>query len=98
MIRLEVIRVRWTGPVDVLAAIREAVAGLGHRVELFCRMGLAADVSVHLRHDNPRGDPDLVELGAHLVAALSEVGLVEHSVWFEPGGYPGGGSVGSSAG
>jgi len=87
MRRLEIIHLRWTGPrpAVVLAAIRETVAGLGAagRIEVYRHAGVPTDVGIHLRHDGERIDPDLAVLGARLVSALREVGMVEHSIWLE---------------
>jgi hypothetical protein len=87
MRRLEIIHLRWTGPrpADLLAAIRETVAELGAegRVEVYRRLGVPTDVGIHLRHGDEPADPDLALLGTRLVAALREVGMVEHSIWIE---------------
>jgi len=83
--RLEIIHLRWTGPrsTDVLKAIRETLIGLGARgrVEVYRHEAVPTDVGIHLRHGGDQTDPDLAILGTRLVAALREVGMVEHSVW-----------------
>ncbi len=85
MRRLEIIPLRWAGPrpADLLAAIRETVAGLGAqgRVEVYRHVGVPTDVGIHLRHENGRDDPALATLGTRLAAALKEVGMVEHAIW-----------------
>ena len=87
MRRLEIVHVRWTGPRsgDVAAAVREAAADLNAsgRVEIYRREGVATDVSIHLRHGADPSNPELAILAARLVAALREVGMVDHSIWLE---------------
>ncbi len=87
MRRLEIIRLRLTGPrrTDTLAAIRESLAGLGARghVEVYRHAGIPTDIGIHLRHEGDRADPELTLLGARLADSLREMGMVEHAVWDE---------------
>ncbi|MBW2525681.1 MAG: hypothetical protein JRI23_15970 [Deltaproteobacteria bacterium] len=87
MRRLEIIRVRNSGTPrrQLMDEVRRSSAGLAHRVEvrLYRHAGLVTDLGVHLHLDAQATDPAVAELGARLAAALSEHGMVEHTVWLE---------------
>ena len=42
-----------------------------------------SDYSVHLVHDSKEPDNNGSQLGLHIVSALKEFGLVNHSIWIE---------------
>jgi len=44
---------------------------------------LETDLSVHLHWESDRPDQNGSLLGLHLVQALKEFGLIDHSVWIE---------------
>lgn len=47
--------------------------------QIYQNAAVKSDYSIHLTHDAPRPGAD--ESALHLVSALKEIGLVNHSVW-----------------
>lgn len=86
----EVIMVRSAGSrTEVLAAtlqdLRNEVAGkIGHEaIRVFHREKLDSDICIVLFHSGEKTQTGASPLGLHLVAALKEVGLVQHTIWRE---------------
>lgn len=52
-------------------------------IEVYNRLTVESDFSIHLFHDSEEADINGSQLGLRLVSALREFGLVNHSVWIE---------------
>ena len=57
--------------------IREGIAGLN----LYNYSGLDSDWRIEIQRDTRRRVPQKTDLGLHIAAAFSEIGLVHHEVW-----------------
>ena len=52
-------------------------------IKTYRHAALETDLSVHLHWESDRPDQNGSLLGLHLVQALKEFGLIDHSVWIE---------------
>jgi hypothetical protein len=52
-------------------------------VKVYIRVLLNTDFSIHIIHDSKKIETSGSPLGLHIVSALKEVGLVNHSIWIE---------------
>ena len=52
-------------------------------VQLYTRMMIDADFSIHLVHDSGKAKNRGSSLGIRLVSALNSYGLVNHTIWIE---------------
>ena len=62
---------------DVEMEAREQV------IKAYNRVMIDADFSIHLLHDSAKVENEGSPLGLHLVSALKEFGLINHTVWIE---------------
>ncbi len=86
----EVIMVRSAdGSAKILAAtlqnlMNDVVRNAGHEsVRVFHREKLDSDICIVLFHTGKKTKTGGSPLGLHIVAALNEVGLVNHTIWSE---------------
>ena len=54
-------------------------------IKAYNRVMIDADFSIHLLHDSANVENEGRSLGLHLVSALKEFGLINHTVWIEQG-------------
>ncbi len=91
---LEIIHLRLAGatPPGLVADIRQAigVGGTATQAHIYRHAKIAGDLSIHL-HLGPGEGSRLSALGTHLARALTEHGMVEHTVWLEEPEAPEGG-------
>jgi hypothetical protein len=85
---LEIIKLQSVGNrlglMDKLALIRDEVGRNGLvKFEFYRHTLLETDLSVHLQWDTEKAERQGSTLGLHLVQALEEYGLVDHSIWIE---------------
>ncbi len=52
-------------------------------IKTFSSAMINTDFSIHLFHDTKKVENNGSPLGLHLVSALKEFGLVNHSIWIE---------------
>ena len=52
-------------------------------IEVYSRVAVDSDFSIHLLHDSKEADINGSPLGLQLVSSLKEYGLINHSVWIE---------------
>lgn len=52
-------------------------------IKAYNRVMIDADFSIHLLHDSAKVENEGSPLGLHLVSALKEFGLINHTVWIE---------------
>lgn len=86
---VEVIRLRSSSQPreSIIDAIRRATVELARgatpNVRIYRHHSVPSDLSVHLHHESSGRAPEPSALALHLVTALSEMGLTEHSCWIE---------------
>lgn len=89
MHRLEIIHLRLAGrpTPGLVAGLLQALdtADESHPVRIYRHASIPGDLSIHLRTGSSAPE-DHRALVAHLVGALQEHGLVEHTVWIEETG------------
>ena len=64
---------------DVEMEAREQV------IKAYNRVMIDVDFSIHILHDSANVENEGSLLGLHLVSALKEFGLINHTVWIEQG-------------
>jgi len=85
---LEVIKLRSVGKDSEL--LKELLLSIDNsnqsglvEMKTYRHAALETDLSVHLHWESDRPDQNGSLLGLHLVQALKEFGLIDHSVWIE---------------
>jgi len=87
---IEIIMLRSAGDDLAVLDIKSLVAiknndqtGKLEKIEVYRRCKLDTDLSVHLRWNSERANPEGSRVALHLMELLKENGLLNHSIWVE---------------
>ena len=89
MKRLEIIHVRLAVgyPEDLIGDIQRTAAEQNQKCDLkvYLHAELPTDLAIHILHESSHTEELASSLGLQLASEMKEHGMVEHSVWIEPG-------------
>ncbi len=87
---IEIITLRSTGDDLAVLDIKSLVAikdsdqtGKLEKIEVYRPCTMDTDLSVHLRWNSDRADPEGSSVALHLMELMKENGLLNHSIWVE---------------
>jgi hypothetical protein len=90
MIWLEIISIRTAGIIEagkVFEVCRHLFQSIADedrlKLTLFCSAKYPTDISIHLKWKSDQGSGSI--LGREMTSALSDLGLINHTVWIERG-------------